>query len=60
METKKTNVGITYGLISGLASVIFALLLYLNGAKAFVSPVAYAGILIPIVIAVLAGIKQKK
>ena len=60
METKKTNVGVTYGLISGLASVIFTLLLYLNGAKSFVSPIAYAGILIPIVIAVLAGIKQKK
>lgn len=60
METKKSNLGVTYGLISGLASVIFALLLYLNGAKSFVSPIAYAGILIPIIIAVLAGVKQKK
>lgn len=60
METKKTNVGLTYGLISGLASVVFSLLLYLNGAKAFVSPIAYLGFLIPIAIGVLAGLKQKK
>ncbi|MCC6289877.1 MAG: DUF4199 domain-containing protein [Chitinophagaceae bacterium] len=60
METKSTNTGVTYGLISGLASVIFGLLLYLNGAKSFVSPIAWMGFLIPIVIAVLAGIKQKK
>lgn len=60
MEAKKTNIGITYGLISGLASVIFTLLLYLNGAKAFVSPMAWLGFAIPIVIGILAGIKQKK
>ena len=60
METKKTNTAVTYGLISGLASVLFSLLLYLGGVKWFVSPVAYTGILIPIIIAVLAGLKQKK
>lgn len=60
MEAKKTNIGVTYGLISGLASVIFSLLLYLNGAKTFVSPVAYLAFVIPIVIGVLAGIRQKK
>ncbi len=60
MENKQANVGVTYGLISGLASVIFSLLLYLGGVKWFVNPVAYAGLLIPVVIAVLAGLKQKK
>lgn len=60
MENKKTNTGLTYGLISGLASILFSLLLYLGGVKWFVSPIAYSGILIPIVIAVLAGLKQKK
>jgi hypothetical protein len=60
METKKTNAGVTYGLISGLASILFSLLLYLGGVKWFVNPVAYTGILIPIIIAVLAGLKQKK
>lgn len=60
METQKTNIGFTYGLISGLASVIFSLLLYLGGVKWFVNPVAYIGFLIPIIIAVLAAVKLKK
>ncbi len=60
MENKQTNVGVTYGLIAGLASVIFGLILYLGGAKWFVSPIAYTGFLVPIIIAVLAGLKQKK
>ncbi len=60
MENKKTDVGITYGLISGLISVVFGLVLYLMGAKAYVSPIAYLGMLLPIIIAVLAGVKQKK
>ena len=60
MEKKRTEVGLTYGLISGLASVIFSLVLYLGGVKWFVHPIAYAGFVIPVVIAVLAGLKQKK
>lgn len=60
MEKKSTNVGLTYGIISGLASVVFSLVLYLGGVKWFVHPVAYLGFVIPIVVAVLAGIKQKK
>lgn len=60
MENKQKNVGLTYGVISGLASVIFSLVLYLGGIKWFVSPVAYLGFVVPIIIAVLAGIKQKK
>ena len=60
MEKKRTEVGFTYGLISGLASVIFSLLLYLGGVKWFVNPIAYAWVLVPIAIAVLAGLKQKK
>lgn len=60
MENKKVNIGVTYGLISGLATVIFSLILYLGGVKWFVHPIAYLGFLIPIVIAVLAGLKQKK
>ncbi len=59
METKKTNVGLTYGLICGLASVVFGLVLYLGGVKWFVNPIAYFGFAIPIIIAVLAGLKQK-
>ncbi len=60
MENKNAHVGMTYGLISGLVSVVFGLVLYLMGAKAYVSPVAYLGMLLPVVIAVLAGIRQKK
>ncbi|MCO5242160.1 MAG: DUF4199 domain-containing protein [Chitinophagaceae bacterium] len=59
MEKKQTDVGLTYGLISGLASVIFSLIMYLGGVKWFVSPVAYAGFFIPVIIGVLAGLKQK-
>ena len=40
MEKKQTDVGLTYGLISGLASVIFSLLLDLGGVKWFVNPIA--------------------
>jgi len=60
MENKKTDVGLTYGLISGLISVVFGLVLYLMGAKAYVSPVAYLGMLFPIIVAVAAGVRQKK
>ena len=60
METKKTNIGVTYGLISGLASVVFTLMLYLAGAKWFTNPVAYCAYIIPIIVAILAGLKQKK
>lgn len=60
MQNKNTDVGITYGLISGLVSVVFGLLLYLMGAKSYVSPIAYFGMLLPIIIAVLAGLRQKK
>lgn len=60
MENKQINVGLTYGLISGLASILFSLLLYLGGVKWFVNPVAYIAFVIPILIGVLAGLKQKK
>jgi flagellar motor component MotA len=60
MEASKKNIGVTYGLISGLASVIFGLLLYMSGVKWFVHPVAYLSFVIPILFAVLAGLKQKK
>ncbi len=59
MENKKSDVGLMYGLISGLVSVVFGLVLYLMGAKAYVSPIAYLGMLLPVIVAVLAGLKQK-
>jgi hypothetical protein len=60
MQTKKTNAGIMYGLISGLAAILFLLLLYIAGVKWFVNPIAYFGFTIPIIFAVLGGLKQKK
>ena len=60
MEARKKNIGVTYGLISGLASVLFGLLLYMGGVKWFVNPVAYLAFVIPIIFAILAGVKQKK
>jgi len=60
MEEKKPNYGLTYGVILGLAVVIFTLLLYLGGVNWFVHPVAYAGFAIPIVFAVIGGVKQKR
>lgn len=60
METQKTNIGITYGLISGLVSVVFSMILYLGGVQWFVHPIAYLGYLLPMVVAVLAGLKKRK
>jgi len=60
MEAKKTNAGLTYGVILGLALIIFTLILYLGGVKWFVSPFAWAGFCIPVVFAVIGGVKQKK
>lgn len=58
--TGSKNFGLTYGLISGAASVLFTLVLYLGGVKLFVNPIAFLGWAIPIVFAVLAGLAQKK
>lgn len=60
MESTKTNTGISYGLINGIGLVVFALILYLGGVKWFMSPVAYLGYVLAIVIAVLGGVKEKK
>lgn len=60
METQKTNIGVTYGLISGLVSVVFSVILYLGGVQWFVHPVAYLGYVLPIVVAVLAGLRKRK
>ena len=49
-----------YGLISALVSVLFYVILYLNGTEAFMHPVAFLSYLIPITFAVLACRKAKK
>lgn len=57
---KKQNVFVAYGIISAVVVIIFYVLLYLGGIKWFLNPIAYLGYAIPIVIAVLASVKQKK
>ena len=60
MATGKTNIGLMYGLISGGVAIVFTLVLYLAGVKWFVHPIAWAGLALPIVVAVLGGLAQKK
>ncbi len=54
------NQGITYGFVNGLVGILFTVVLYLIGVKAFVSPVAYVALVLPIVFAVLAAVARKK
>ena len=56
---KKTNVLLQYGLISALVSLLVYVLMYIGGTEAMGSPVAFATMLVPIVIAVLACRKAK-
>src|SRR3990170_6525671 len=57
---KKTNVGMTYGLIAGLIICLVTLIQYLGGLKTYLSPLGFLTYILIIVIAVLAGQKQKK
>ncbi len=59
-QEQKLNAGLLYGLILGGVSILFTLGLYLAGAEAFVSPIAYAGLVFPIILSVIAGIAHKK
>lgn len=62
METarKTGNIGLTYGLVAGLIICLITLVQYLGGIKAYLSPVGFLSYILMIVIAVLAGNKQKK
>lgn len=61
VETKSgNNTAVLYGLISGGVSILFTVLLYLGGANTFVSPIAYLGIALPIVVCVLGALHVKK
>ncbi|OQP56429.1 DUF4199 domain-containing protein [Niastella populi] len=54
------NPGVLYGLINGGVSILFTVILYLGGAQTFVSPIAYLGMAIPIVICVIGGLQIRK
>src|SRR5690242_7421603 len=59
-EPSGKSASLLYGLLYGAASIAFTVFLYLGGVKAFMSPVARLGILIPIAFAVLTAWQQKK
>ncbi|MGN6421310.1 MAG: DUF4199 domain-containing protein [Pseudobacter sp.] len=56
-----SKVGLTYGLIGGIAMIIYTLCLYMAGIETFMNfALAFLVYAIIIAIAVMAGIKQKK
>lgn len=58
---KRSNVGMIYGLIGGIACIIFSLCLYLAGPESFTNMGVGLGMYAVIItIAVLAGLAQKK
>lgn len=59
-STPKKNTAVMYGLINAGVSIAFTVMLYLMGASAFVGPVAYVGIALPIVVTVLGGLQYRK
>jgi hypothetical protein len=61
VETKSAkNQAVLYGFINGGVSVLFTVLLYLGGADSFVSPVAYLGMVLPIVVCVIGALQIRK
>jgi hypothetical protein len=51
---------VPFGLISALLSILFYVLLYLNGTEAFMHPIAFLSYVIPIIFAVVACRKARK
>lgn len=60
MTQSKNNIALTYGLIAGIAVIAWTLILYVLGVKYYVGPLAYVAMVIPIVVAVLGGLAQRK
>ena len=60
MATQTRNAGILYGLLGGLALVLITLGLYIGGVEYFLSPIAFISYVVIIVIAVMAGLRQRK
>jgi hypothetical protein len=59
-SSSSKNLGVLYGLINAGVAIVFTVILYLGGAKMFVSPVAYIGVVLPIVVCVIGGLQIKK
>ena len=61
VETKSAkNTAVLYGFINGGVSILFTVLLYLGGAGTFVSPIAYLGMVLPIVVCVIGALQIRK
>jgi hypothetical protein len=54
------NLGVLYGLINAGVAIVFTVILYLGGAKMFVSPIAYLGMVLPIAVCVIGGLQIRK
>jgi hypothetical protein len=54
------NLGVLYGLINAGVAIVFTVILYLGGAKMFVSPIAYLGVALPIVVCVIGALQIRK
>jgi hypothetical protein len=54
------NLGVLYGLINAGVAIVFTVILYLGGAKMFVSPIAYTGVALPIAVCVIGGLQIRK
>ena len=59
-EETKSNYGFTYGLITGLIICLVTIAQYLRGIETYLSPLGYLSYVLMIVMAVLAGMRQKK
>ena len=59
-NTSTKNIGLTYGLITGLLVCIITLLQYLGGLDMYLSPVGYVSYLVIVTFAVLAALKMRK
>jgi hypothetical protein len=60
MPASKSNVGLKYGLISGLIITIITLLQYLGGLDMYLSPIGYISYLVVTTMAVLAALHVRK
>jgi hypothetical protein len=54
------NTGLWFGLIAGLVIIVYTLCLYLGGVEYMLGGLAWLGNVLILVIAVLAGLRQKK
>ena len=61
METveSRSNIGLNYGLITGLVITVITLLQYLGGLDMYLSPIGYVTYLVMITMAVLAALKVR-